>query len=119
MEARARSFIPAAVERSLQPPRISVIEERHEPAVQLPEIDLRRDLERRMHAEQADADIDHVHVLTGEPRGDGATAIARIVSVRLPTHFLSIEQAADLRKELGVGFAPGAVLLDHHPIAET
>jgi hypothetical protein len=35
--------------------------------VRVPVVDLRRHLERRVHPEQADADVDHVHVLGGDP----------------------------------------------------
>ena len=75
--------------------------------MQFPQVNLRGDLHGRVHAEDADADIDRVDVRIREPLRDGTTTVARFVGVHLPVHVRISEDATDLRQILRISLPAG------------
>src|SRR5262245_3029875 len=66
-------------------------EERLEPAVEFPKVNLRRDVVGRVHAQNADSHVDDVHILIGKPCRNGATAVTGVVGMRLPAYFRGVQ----------------------------
>src|SRR5271168_3718796 len=103
---------------SPKPSSLTRQEDLHE-AVEVPHVHLAAHFKRCVHAEQRDAEVDDLHILSGHEAADGAaSADIDLGGLGLPGDGVAVEQAEDAGGEFGVGVKAASVALDGDAVAD-